>query len=50
MDTSDAFVPLHNVSVDAWIDLFAADVTITQVFVNQENNPIEVVYVFPIEV
>ena len=43
-------MPLRNVSVEAWIDSFAADVTLTQVFVNQENNPIEAIYVFPIEV
>jgi hypothetical protein len=45
-----AYVPLRNVSVEAWIDSFTADVTLTQVFVNQEENPIEAVYVFPIEV
>ena len=44
------FVPLQNLSVEAWIDSFAADLTLTQVFVNQENNPIEAIYVFPIEV
>ena len=46
----EAFVPLLNVSIDAWIDTFAADVTLMQTFVNLEDNPIEVVYVFPIEV
>ncbi len=45
-----AYVPLRNVSVEAWIDSFAADVTLTQVFVNREENPIEAIYVFPIEV
>lgn len=45
-----AYVPLQNVSVEAWIDSFTADVYLTQVFVNQEENPIEAIYVFPIEV
>ncbi|CAF3519838.1 unnamed protein product [Adineta steineri] len=44
-----AYVPLRNVSVEAWIDSFAADVTLTQVFFNQEENNIEAIYVFPIE-
>ena len=46
----EAAVPLKNVTVEAWIDVFAADVTINQVFVNQENNTVEAIYVFPIEV
>ena len=46
----EAAVPLKNVTVEAWIDAFAADVTINQVFVNQERKPIEAIYVFPIEV
>lgn len=45
-----AYVPLRNVSVEAWIDSFAAEVTLSQVFVNQEENSIEAIYVFPIEV
>ncbi len=49
-ENKQEFVPLHNVSVEAWIDSFAADVTLTQVFVNREKNPIEAIYVFPIEV
>ncbi|CAF0995129.1 unnamed protein product [Adineta steineri] len=44
-----AYVPLRNVSVEAWIDTFAADVTVTQVFVNEEKTNIEAVYVFPID-
>ncbi|CAF2403163.1 unnamed protein product, partial [Rotaria sp. Silwood2] len=48
-ETQHAYVPLRNVSVEAWIDSFAADVTLTQVFFNQEENPIEAIYVFPIE-
>ncbi|CAF3816296.1 unnamed protein product, partial [Rotaria magnacalcarata] len=47
---NEAYVPLRNVSVEAWIDSFAADVTLTQVFFNQEEDPIEAIYVFPIEV
>jgi hypothetical protein len=49
-EKEQAYVPLRNVSVEAWIDSFAADVTLTQVFVNLEENPIEAIYVFPIEV
>ncbi|CAF4019715.1 unnamed protein product [Rotaria magnacalcarata] len=45
-----AVVPLRSVSAEAWIYSYAADVTITQVYVNKENHPIEAVYVFPIEV
>lgn len=48
--TGENLVPLLNISVDAFIDTFAADVTIKQVFVNEERNPIEAIYVFPIEV
>lgn len=46
----EAFVPLRNVSVEAWIHKFAADVTLTQTFINVEDKPIEAIYVFPIEV
>ena len=45
----DAFVPLKRVSVDATVRSFAADVTITQVFRNDETKSIEAVYCFPIE-
>jgi len=48
--SSTNFVPLRNVSVEAWIDSFTADVTLTQVFVNKEDKPIEAIYIFPIEV
>ncbi|CAF3084565.1 unnamed protein product, partial [Rotaria sp. Silwood2] len=44
------FVPLRNVSVEAWINTFAADITLTQTFINLEDKPIEAIYVFPIEV
>jgi hypothetical protein len=43
------FVPLKQVSVKANIRSFAADVTIKQVFRNDETTPIEAVYCFPIE-
>ncbi|CAF2706468.1 unnamed protein product [Rotaria sp. Silwood2] len=42
-------VPLKYVKVEATIRSFAADVTITQVFQNEEKTPIEAVYCFPIE-
>ncbi|CAF1500718.1 unnamed protein product, partial [Didymodactylos carnosus] len=48
-ELNSTYVPLRNVSVEAWIDMFAADVTLTQVYVNQEESPIEAIYVFPIE-
>ena len=44
-----SFVPLKRVNVEATIRSFAADVTITQVFRNDETTPIEAVYCFPIE-
>ena len=43
------FVPLQRVEVAANIRSFAADVSITQVFRNDESTPIEAVYCFPIE-
>ncbi|CAF3668887.1 unnamed protein product [Adineta steineri] len=43
------YVPLKKVSIDATIRAFAADVTITQVFRNDEKTSIEAVYCFPIE-
>ena len=43
------YVPLKKVSVEANIRSFAADVTIKQVFRNDEATPIEAVYCFPIE-
>ncbi|UJR07093.1 hypothetical protein I4U23_011381 [Adineta vaga] len=43
------YVPLKNVSVEAKIHWFAADVTLTHVYINREENPIEAVYIFPIE-
>ncbi|CAF1137432.1 unnamed protein product [Rotaria sordida] len=42
-------VPLKNVNIPSTIRSFAADVTITQVFSNDETIPIEAVYCFPIE-
>ncbi|CAF1562780.1 unnamed protein product, partial [Adineta ricciae] len=46
---SKELVPLREVSVDVHINSFAADVTITQLFQNDESVPIEAVYCFPVE-
>jgi hypothetical protein len=43
------YVPLKKVAVEANIKSFAADVTIKQVFRNDESTSIEAVYCFPIE-
>jgi hypothetical protein len=43
------YVPLKRVNIAATIRSFAADVSITQVFRNDETTPIEAVYCFPIE-
>ncbi|CAF0841873.1 unnamed protein product [Rotaria sordida] len=43
------YVPLKKVSVEAYIKSFAADVTVKQIFRNDETKPIEAVYCFPIE-
>ncbi|CAF3924382.1 unnamed protein product, partial [Rotaria sp. Silwood1] len=43
------YVPLKQVNVEAYIKSFAADVTIKQIFRNDETKPIEAVYCFPIE-
>ncbi|CAF1273120.1 unnamed protein product [Adineta steineri] len=43
------YVPLKSVNIEATIRSFAADVTITQVFRNDEKTSIEAVYCFPIE-
>ncbi|CAF0932710.1 unnamed protein product [Rotaria sordida] len=45
----EEYVPLKQVSVEANIRSFAADVVIKQVFRNYETIPIEAVYCFPIE-
>ncbi|CAF4715953.1 unnamed protein product [Rotaria sp. Silwood1] len=42
-------VPLKQIHVDARLRSFAADVTLTQVFQNDESVPIEAVYCFPVE-
>ncbi|CAF3818438.1 unnamed protein product [Rotaria sp. Silwood1] len=44
-----ASVPLKQIHVDAHLRSFAADVTLTQVFQNDESVPIEAVYCFPVE-
>ncbi|CAF3327511.1 unnamed protein product [Rotaria socialis] len=43
------FVPLKSINIHGKVRLFAADVTITQVFRNDEPTSIEAVYCFPIE-
>jgi hypothetical protein len=48
-ELSQLYVPLKRLNVDATIRSFAANVTITQVFRNDETVPIEAVYCFPIE-
>ena len=45
----EQYVPLKRVSIAATIRSFAVDVSITQVFRNDETTPIEAVYCFPIE-
>ena len=42
-------VPLQDVKINAKIVDFVSEITVTQSFVNVENNPIEAVYMFPIE-
>lgn len=48
-ESSQFNIPLKRLRVDANIRSFAANVTITQVFRNDEEVPIEAVYCFPIE-
>ncbi|CAF5106728.1 unnamed protein product, partial [Rotaria sp. Silwood1] len=48
-NSDDQYVPLKNVRVESYIRSFAADVTIKQIFRNDEDKPIEAVYCFPIE-
>ncbi|CAF0827662.1 unnamed protein product [Adineta ricciae] len=43
------YVPLKQIVIESKIRAFAADVTITQIFYNDEATPIEAVYCFPIE-
>ena len=42
-------VPLQYVNIEANIVDFVSEITVTQSFLNVEGNPIEVVYMFPIE-
>jgi hypothetical protein len=49
VQSQSLYVPRKKVTVEATIHSFAADVTITQVFRNDEKTPIEAVYCFPIE-
>ena len=43
------YIPLKQVNIESTICLFAGDVRITQIFHNDECQPIEAVYCFPIE-
>jgi len=43
------YVPLKSISINSKIRLFGADVIITQIYRNDEKQPIEAVYSFPIE-
>jgi hypothetical protein len=43
------YVPLEKVKIEATIHLFTPDVTITQVFRNNEETLIEAIYYFPIK-
>ncbi|CAF3415397.1 unnamed protein product, partial [Rotaria sp. Silwood2] len=47
--SEEQYVPLKNIRVEAYIKSFAANVTIKQIFRNDETKPIEAVYCFPIE-
>ena len=42
-------MPLDGVAIDAEISSFCARVTVTQRYVNRETQPIEAVYVFPLD-
>ncbi|CAF3825163.1 unnamed protein product [Adineta steineri] len=46
---TNKYVPLKEISIEGKIHSFAADVTIKQIFRNDETIPIEAVYCFPIE-
>lgn len=48
-DRTQAAVPLTGVSIDAEIHSFYAKVVVAQRYVNRETNPIEAVYVFPLD-
>ncbi|CAF4077914.1 unnamed protein product, partial [Rotaria sp. Silwood1] len=48
-ESLQVYIPLKQVNVEATIRAFAANVTITQIFHNDETVPIEAVYCFPIE-
>jgi Ca-activated chloride channel homolog len=47
--TQAVAVPLAGVSIDAEISSFCARVAVTQCYVNRESEPIEAVYVFPLD-
>ncbi|CAF0897560.1 unnamed protein product [Adineta steineri] len=47
--SQEKYVPLKQVNIEGKIHSFAADVTIKQIFRNDESTSIEAVYCFPIE-
>jgi hypothetical protein len=49
IQSSFQYVPLKQVNIQSTIRSFAADITITQIFRNDESSSIEAVYCFPIE-
>ncbi|CAF3685831.1 unnamed protein product [Adineta steineri] len=42
-------IPIRHVYVEALIHSFTADVTLTQIYYNENSYPIEAIYIFPIE-
>ena len=42
-------VPLTKVNIKAKIVDFVSEITVTQSYINVENNPIEAIYMFPVE-
>ena len=42
-------VPLKSVHIDAKVVDFVSEIKVTQTYVNLESNPIEAIYVFPVE-
>src|SRR5882672_4878777 len=49
LTTQAVAVPLAGVSIDAEISCFCARVAVTQRYINRESQPIEAVYVFPLD-
>ena len=42
-------MPLKSVHIDAKVVDFVSEIKVTQTYVNSESNPIEAIYVFPVE-